>query len=158
MQEVQLFRSGIYGFFITGIVYKNKDGEHLKRKDGNQYEKIKISVVDAYGYSKYIYVPVFGSEIINQILKSIGNQELMQKFKEEKFKSKDLIGAGGYCLVGIQRKEGYPPENNIDCYIHNECQYLVQKLCVSIRQKDASPEENVLLENGETAFSDHIPF
>jgi len=120
MQQVQLLRSGSYQFFITGILDKDKDGNPLKMKDGQPYKKLRLAIVDRDGYTRNLYDPIFGtdSEKGKQLINCVANDVLKHKFMAGNFRLEDLIGTGGFCLIGIRpAKDIYPAQNNVECYL-----------------------------------------
>ena len=119
MEQVQLLRSGSYQFFITGIVSKDKDGNSLKMRDGQPYKKLRLAVVDRNSYTRNIYDPIFGtdSEKGSQLINCVANDILKQKFYSGNFRLEDLIGAGGFLVLGIRKREGYAPQNVVEVYL-----------------------------------------
>ena len=61
---------------------------------------------------------------IKKIVNSIKNEWLKKKWQEGNFDLRNLIGMGGSCIVTVQEgKDGYKDENNVECYIHQECDF-----------------------------------
>jgi len=120
MQQVQLLRSGSYQFFITGILDKDKDGNFLKMKDGQPYKKLRLAIVGRDGYTRNLYDPIFGtdSEKGKQLINCVGDDILKHKFISGNFRLEDLVGTGGFCLIGIRpARDIYPAQNNVECYL-----------------------------------------
>ena len=165
MQQVQLLRSGNYQFFITGIIDKDKDGNVLKMKDGQPYKKLRLAVVDRDGYTRNIYDPIFGtdSEKGKQLINCVANEVLKHKFINGNFRLEDLIGTGGFCLIGIRpAKDIYPAQNNVECYLQRGYGYLAHNSGDTDKWK-AEPKRQELVssdvaEDLELVEDSEIPF
>ncbi len=170
MEQVQLLRSGSYQFFITGIVSKDKDGNSLKMRDGQPYKKLRLAVVDRDGYTRNIYDPIFSmdSEKGMQLIRCVGGDGLMQRFLSGNFRLEDLIGTGGFCLIGIRpAKDNYPAQNQVECYLrrgygkleHNSGEtdkWKAEPVDVESKQQEFVPSEAT--DNLEPVDDSDIPF
>ena len=77
--QEQLLKGGRYEFFISGVITQDKDGNFLKTQSGDSYQKLKLSVLDKDGYSKYVYDSIFNSKRLEQILRCIGSPLLVER-------------------------------------------------------------------------------
>jgi hypothetical protein len=104
-------------YWITNVLDQDKDGNALVTKKGGNYKKVKLMVKDSSGSAESVYDLVFGSDKVLQIVNSIGDAELLNKFKKKEVDLFDLIGYSGFCVIGSRVKEGYDPQNTIEVYL-----------------------------------------
>ena len=167
MQQVKLLRSGNYQFFITGVIEKDREGNFLKMKDGQPYKKLRLAIMDRNGYTRNIYDPIFGtgSEKGKQLINCVANDVLKHNFLSGNFRLEDLIGTGGFCLIGIRpATDIYPAQNNVECYLqrgygnltHNSGEGDTWKAQPSVEQAEQQTSEGS--ESLEPAFDNDIPF
>ena len=157
MNEATLLKPGKYGYYVTGVIYRNKEGELLKTKDGKPYQKLKLIIINGEGAGHSIYDLFFSdnTDKTYQILKSVGNEALIEKYEAEYFNLKDLIGMGGYCVVGIQKNQkGYQPENTVECYIHHNYGWLAQDFNAKSDNHDSFKIEEMKSDEGTHVFED----
>lgn len=171
MQETSLLMSGKYEFYITGVITSDREGNLLKMRDGNSYKKLKLAVINRQGYTHHVYDPVFGEdyEKLEQIIKSIGSEVLFRRLRTHRLELKDLIGTGGYCIIGVREgREGYNDQNSVECYLQKDYGALfddsarpvepknVQPSAVAPPTETPSPEKAMTI--AEEELNDDIPF
>lgn len=126
-KEVQLLKQGKYRFIVTNVLSNNKEGTPLKTKDGSAFKKLKVAILNSQNEVFFIYEPIFSNnqEKVQHIVNSINNEWLTKKWQAGTFEPRDLIGMGGACIVTVQKgKEDYQNENNIECFIHQDCDFF----------------------------------
>lgn len=152
-----LLKSGKYEFFISGVITQDKDGNLLKTQIGNIYQKLRLSVLDKDGYSRYVYDPIFNPKRLEQILRCIGSSALIERYEQGALNPEDLIGTGGTCIIALRAgRHGYEDQNVVDCYIQKEIGIL-------IRRAETSESFNTSPNSSEPSFAnedfdDQIPF
>jgi hypothetical protein len=105
---------------IVDVYTTDREGKELEMKNGGKYRKFKLSVIDANGNGGYVFDPIFGGDKkkIKQMVDSIGDQSLIDKFNKGTLVDEELFGRDVFCLVGIKEgKEGYDDQNVIDRYL-----------------------------------------
>jgi len=116
-----VLKAGKYDFTVSGVMRKDKNGNPLKTKNGNTYVKVKLSVIDSESESHNIYDTVFNKERVEQIVNSIGKEELKQQAQNKDFRVEDLVGESGRCLTKIRKgKDGYDDQPAVDVYLKPE--------------------------------------
>jgi hypothetical protein len=118
---MSVLKSGRYDFTVSEIMRKDRDGNPLKTKNGNTYIKVKLSVIDNDSELHNIYDVVFNKERVEQIVNSIGKDELKKQAKNKDFRVEDLVGESGRCLTKIRKgKDGYNDQPAVDVYLKPE--------------------------------------
>lgn len=168
ISKASLLKTGKYEFYITGIITTDREGSPLKMRDGNSYKKFKLAVINRESYTQPVYDPLFGEddEKVEQIIKSIGSESLFHRFKSGHLELKDLVGTGGYCIIGVREgRDGYDDQNNIECYLQKDYGAFAHLGQADKREK----EESVMPSTSEPLstptpvptdpdFDDDIPF
>lgn len=122
-----LLKAGRYDFTVSGVMRKNKDGNPLKTKNGNTYVKVKLCVIDNDNEAHNVYDLVFNRERIEQIVDSIGKEELKKQAKNKDFKVEILIGESGRCLTKVRAgKEGYEDQAAVEVYLNPSLENLTR--------------------------------
>ena len=141
--NMSVLKSGRYDFTVSGVMRKNKDGNPLKTKNGNTYVKVKLSVIDNNNECYNIYEIVFNKERVEQIVNSIGKEELKQRAKNKDFRVEDLVGESGRCLTKIRKgKDGYDDQPAVDVYLKPEAHKVYTSSDVEAQQQSFSIQED----------------
>lgn len=138
-----MLKAGRYDFTVSGVLRKDKGGNPLKTKHGNTYVKIKLSVIDNDNESHNIYDLVFNKERVQQLVDSIGKDELKRQAKGKDFKVEDLLGESGRCLTKIRKgKDGYDDQPAVDVYLKPEANKVYASSGVEPQQKSVSAQDD----------------
>lgn len=171
IRAVSLLTSGKYEFYITAVITTDREGNLLKMRDGNPYKRLKLAVINREGYTQHVYDPLFGEdhEKIEQVVKSIGSETLFRRLKAGRLELKDLIGTGGYCIIGVREgRDGYGDQNSVECYLQKDYGTLCDNADRSVENRSPKPVPAAQPVNkaaaavpmilSEEEFEDEIPF
>lgn len=125
MQKIKLLKRGYYPFYVTGIFNTDNENKSLITKEGLAFVKARYSILDRNGYGKTLYESIFGinSERAQELIKAAATDKWrLEPYQEEEITYlKDLIGCGGFCIIGIRPpKDGYPEHNYVECFLRKD--------------------------------------
>jgi hypothetical protein len=139
----KLIGCGRYEFFITKYLDK-KDDKELVTSKGNKYVQLVVSVFNqTTGEGCDIYVPIFGSENVAEVLDAIG-YDYREGEKLTFSHLKGIIGRDGKCFVGISEpKPGskYDASNSIKCFIQQPKESILSGATVTVNSYSQGKEE-----------------
>lgn len=139
----ELLKTGKCEFYVTGFMAKDKDGNDLTMKNGGKYKKLKLMVTDSTGNSATLYDPIFGPapEKVEQLVNSLGIPLFERAFQTGKLELKELVGSGGHCIIGVKEREGYDPQNTVECYLRNQSYGVIHTPALVRSPQQADPFE-----------------
>jgi hypothetical protein len=136
---MSVLKSGRYDFTVSGVMRKDRNGNPLKTRNGNTYVKVKLSVIDNYSECHNIYDIVFNKDRVEQIINSIGKEELKKQAQNKDFRVEDLVGESGRCLTKIRKgKDGYDDQPAVDVYLKPEINKVYTPSDIEAQQQNFS--------------------
>jgi len=157
----KLLRMGKAVATIVDVYTTDREGKELEMKNGGKYRKFKLSVIDANGNGGYVFDPIFGGDKkkIKQMVDSIGDHYLIDKFNKGTLVDEELFGRDVFCLVGVKKgNEGYDDQNVIDRYLQRSFATATETLLSGAKALYVPPYVVNGSEPVEQGLGDEIPF